>query len=88
MQPGMICQSCTMPIDAEEHRGTEMDGSKSTTYCKYCYQNGAFTDPGMTLGQMKETVTTEMKKRDIPENIIQQSLNSLAGLKRWEKNGA
>lgn len=85
MEPKMICQSCTMPIDAAEDRGTEMDGSKSKEYCKYCLRNGAFTDPGMSFEQMQTTVKTEMKKRNIPDNIIQHSLDSLANLKRWKK---
>jgi len=28
MQPQKVCQSCTMPIDNTEDRGTEKDGSK------------------------------------------------------------
>ena len=38
-----FCQSCAMPLDQDELRGTEADGSLSPDYCKYCYQNGAFT---------------------------------------------
>ena len=38
------CQSCGMPMGpTDEHYGTEVDGSKSKDYCKYCYENGAFT---------------------------------------------
>jgi len=73
-----------MPIDNTENRGTEKDGSKSDTYCKYCYKDGAFTDPGMTLERMKEIAITEMKKQHLPDNIIQLSLNMLPGLKRWK----
>jgi len=30
-----------MPLGKQlEDAGTEADGSKSTKYCKYCYQNG------------------------------------------------
>ena len=78
-----FCQSCTMPIDNIENRGTEKDGSKSYLYCKYCYQNGAFTNPDMTLEQMKNIVLTQMRKLNLPDNIIQQSLNNLPHLKRW-----
>ena len=85
MQPETICQSCTMPIDNIADRGTEKDGSKSDLYCKYCYQDGAFTDPATTFGQMKTIVITQMEKRHLPADIIQKSLNSLAGLKRWKK---
>lgn len=37
-----FCQSCAMPMNDEDF-GTEKDGSKSSDYCKYCYQNGEFT---------------------------------------------
>ena len=80
-----FCQSCTMPIDHVENRGTERDGSKSTLYCKYCYQNGQFVNPQMTLDQMKEIVTTQMQKLKISDTITHQSLDMLPHLKRWRK---
>ena len=38
-----ICQSCGMTLSEERFKGTEVNGSKSDTYCTHCYQNGAFT---------------------------------------------
>jgi hypothetical protein len=87
MQPKMICQSCTMPIDIVEDRGTEKDGSKSNEYCKYCYQHGEFINPGMHLDEMKSIVETQMKKMNLPGNIIQLSLDTLPYLKRWQLHG-
>ncbi|MDP4131159.1 MAG: zinc ribbon domain-containing protein [Bacteroidota bacterium] len=84
MEPQKFCQSCTLPIDNMEDRGTEKDGSKSDIYCRYCYKDGAFTDPGMTLDRMKEIAQAEMKKQNLPDNIIQQSINMLPRLKRWQ----
>jgi len=78
-----FCQSCTMPIDNIENRGTEKDGSKSNLYCKYCYQDGVFTDPDMTMEQMKNIVLSQMRKLNLADNIIQQSLKNLPHLKRW-----
>jgi hypothetical protein len=69
-----------------EDRGTEEDGSKSDMYCKYCYQNGAFTETDMTLDQMMDIAETEMKKQNLPESIIQQSMNMLPLLKRWQSS--
>jgi hypothetical protein len=83
MEPGIFCQSCTMPIDNVGDRGTEKDGSKSNQYCKYCYRDGTFTNPDMTLGQIKKTVLMQMHKMNLADNIIQKSLNSLSHLKRW-----
>ncbi len=84
MEHQKFCQSCTLPIDNMEDRGTEKDGSKSDIYCRYCYKDGVFTDPGMTLDRMKEIAQAEMKKQRLPDNIIQQSINMLPRLKRWQ----
>ena len=86
MAPEKFCQSCTLPLDNVDNRGTEKDGSKSDIYCKYCYQNGAFTKPDMTLDQMMEISKTQMKKRNLPEMIIKQSMSMMPGLKRWQSN--
>ena len=83
MEPKLLCQSCTMPIDNLADRGTERDGSKSSEYCKYCYQNGAMVNPGMTLEEMKALVITQMKKMNLPPAIIEASVKSLPNLKRW-----
>ena len=45
-----FCQSCGMPLQ-EALLGTEADGKKSGDYCKYCYDNGAFTGE-MTMEEM------------------------------------
>jgi hypothetical protein len=80
-----FCQSCTMPIDQVDNRGTEKDGSKSDLYCKYCYQKGDFVNPQMTLDQMRNIVSTQMRKLKISDTVIQQSLEMLPHLKRWRK---
>ena len=87
MIPDNICQSCTMPIDNLEDRGTEKDGAKNNLFCKYCYDDGAFTDPEMTLEQMKIHVIAEMEKLKLPENTIHYALNLLPHLKRWQLFG-
>jgi hypothetical protein len=79
-----LCQSCSMPIDNEANRGTEKDGGKSSEYCKYCYQQGAFTTPDITLEEMKKMITEQMQKRSMPADIILKSLTILPFLKRWQ----
>lgn len=85
MNPDIFCQSCTMPIDNVNDRGTEKDGSTSNDYCKYCYQSGAFTDPDMTYDKMRSDITSRMQQMNLPENIINGSLQLLPDLKRWKK---
>lgn len=85
MEPKLICQSCTMPIDNAEDRGTEKDGSKNNEYCKYCYQNGAFVRPEMKMEEMKTFLSTQTEKMNLPEEVVQHSLAILPFLKRWKK---
>ncbi len=49
MEERTFCQCCAMPLDKPEDKGTEADGSLSGDYCRYCYQNGAFTAPEATM---------------------------------------
>ena len=85
MQPKIFCQSCSMPIDNTADRGSEKDGSKSGEYCKYCYKDGAFTNPGISLGEMKSKITGQMEMMNLPRNIIQRSIDMLPQLSRWRE---
>ena len=52
MEDRKFCQCCGMPLDKPEDAGTEADGTLSGEYCRYCYQNGAFTAPDATMDDM------------------------------------
>jgi hypothetical protein len=84
METKIICQSCSMPLDTSALKGTEKDGSKSNEYCLYCYQNGSFINPEMSLDEMKVIVKTQMEKMKLPSNLINMSLTVLPTLKRWK----
>jgi len=84
MEDQKFCQSCSMPLDNDAIKGTEKDGAISELYCRYCYQNGHFTTPDITLDEMKKMVIMQMQKGHIPQNIIDMAVASLPRLKRWE----
>jgi radical SAM superfamily enzyme len=84
METKNFCQSCSMPLDKPGMAGTEKDGAESKEYCTYCYQNGAFVNPAMTLNEMKTLVKEQMEKRKIDNNIISMAVGSLPNLKRWK----
>ncbi|QEC66260.1 hypothetical protein FRZ67_02660 [Panacibacter ginsenosidivorans] len=88
MKPENFCQSCSMPLDNPEMLGTEKDGSKSNEYCKYCYQNGAFINPNMTLKEMTSVVINQMEKMHIDSKTIDMAVSSLPHLKRWSMKSA
>ena len=85
MKKGCYCQSCSMPISDPELRGTEADGSKSTEYCKFCYQRGQFTNPNLTLDEMKNRMMAKKYTTIVFEQVIQEALKRLPRLKRWQK---
>lgn len=84
MKVETYCQSCSMPLDNPDLQGTEKDGSKSEDYCKYCYQNGAFVTPGMSLKEMTTLVVTQMEKMNLDAKTIDMAVSALPNLKRWK----
>jgi hypothetical protein len=84
-----ICQSCGMPMDKDELKGTEKDGSLSNDYCVYCYADGKFTKD-MT---MEEMIQMNIKFLDqwiegtgvqmTEEEAIAELRKYLPTLKRW-----
>lgn len=80
---GPFCQSCAMPMQKPEDFGTNADGSQNQEYCKYCYQNGAFTEPNITMEQMIEKCAGIMRQMNIPEAQIEQTKTFIPMFKRW-----
>ena len=84
------CQSCGMPMGyTDEHLGTNADGSKNPEYCDYCWQNGQFTAPNLTMEQMVELCVPYMvqnSEQDFTEASARQLMQeALPMLKRWKK---
>lgn len=79
-----FCQSCGMPMgDTDEHYGTNADGTKSTDYCKYCYDSGTFTTD-CTMEEMIEECIPHME--GMPEDQARSMMQQfLPALKRWKK---
>lgn len=78
------CQSCGMPLKKSPNGGgTEADGSTSTMYCAYCYENGAFKQPDWSVGQMQEFVKGKMKEMGFPGFLGGFFTKGIPKLKRW-----
>jgi hypothetical protein len=82
---GLFCQSCAMPMQKPEDFGTNANGSQNQDYCRYCYQNGQFTTPDITMEQMIEKCAGIMKQMNIPQAQIEQTKTFIPMLKRWKK---
>lgn len=83
---GLICQSCAIPMEKEDYFGTNADGSKNQEYCFFCFQNGEFTEPKITLEEMIDKVAGFMvNERNIEENKAKEiAKTSIPPLKRWQ----
>jgi len=82
------CQSCAMPLSAtDEMYGTNADGGKNSDYCKYCFENGAFTTD-CTLDEMIEICVPHMVSAHSGMNGDEARKMMRAffpTLKRWQK---
>lgn len=82
---GPFCQSCGMPLSKDPQvGGRESDGGKSKEYCSFCYQNGQFTEPNLTVEQMIEKCQGKMREMKIPNFIVNSAAKRIAKLKRWQ----
>lgn len=65
--------------------GTAADGLRINGYCRYCYQNGAFTDPNTNLqGMIDRCVGIMVQKGIMPEAQARALMSAtLPKLKRW-----
>ncbi|MBE7566128.1 hypothetical protein HF669_10970 [Acidithiobacillus thiooxidans] len=78
------CQSCGMPLQFDpQGGGTESDGSHSRDYCSYCYADGTFKDPQLTLEAMQQRVRQLLRKRQAPWYIRAYMAHRVPMLKRW-----
>lgn len=73
-----------MPLKRDpQGGGTNADGSKSTMYCGYCFQNGNFTQPDWTVQQMQEFVKGKMREMGFPGFLAGFFTRNIPTLKRW-----
>lgn len=78
------CQSCSMPLSKDKQGGgTEKNGSHSTTYCSFCYDQGSFTDPNLTLEDMRRKLNIVLKRMRTNAIMTKFILWRLQYLKRW-----
>lgn len=80
-----VCQSCGMPMKVSQDFGTESDGSASLKYCHFCYQNGTFTDPDISIDEMAERTAPIMNQMfEMPMDTAKIFLKEqLENLYRW-----
>ncbi|MFS0859085.1 zinc ribbon domain-containing protein [Paenibacillus taichungensis] len=84
-----VCQSCGMPLTTPAQFGTETDGTTTREYCIYCYKEGKFEQPDITLEGMIEMCTAILSQEGMDEESARAMLrNQLPFLKRWNASGS
>ena len=79
-----ICQSCSMPM-TEDLYGTNADGTANKEYCKYCYADGEFTTPDITMDSMIAICVPHMVAQGMKAEDARDLLEkTLPHLKRWQ----
>ncbi len=79
------CQSCGMPLKKDEKGGgSNADGTKSQMYCSYCFENGEFFQPDMTVNEMKDLVKGKLKEMGFPGFITGFFTKGIPKLERWK----
>jgi hypothetical protein len=80
-----VCQSCGMPLNRDpKHGGSNSDGTKSSEYCSYCYQNGTWM-MDMSVDEMQRKVGGILKQFGAPETVQRDAMSGIPSLKRWKK---
>jgi hypothetical protein len=84
---GPFCQSCGMPLEKPDDFGTEANGFRINDYCHYCFHNGAFTEPNITMQAMIDKCVGIMAQQGIMPEAQAKALmlEVIPKLKRWQR---
>lgn len=92
MEGKLFCQSCGMPLESDEHFGTNADQGKNEEYCIYCYKDGAFAQD-ITMDEMIEHCADYVAEFNegtglnlTREEAVAQMKQYFPQLKRWQGN--
>lgn len=88
MQDKPRCQSCGMPL-MEGNYGSERGGGPARDWCRFCYADGAFTAPQLTLSGMLERSVRHMmgELHFSREKATALAQDVIPKLRRWRTPG-
>ena len=74
-----------MPLRTASDFGTLADGGRVTDYCRYCFDRGHFTEPGLTQAGMVDKCTVFLVKQTILSagEARRRMAALIPTLKRW-----
>lgn len=80
----VICQSCGMKLSDEPDSFRLVEKELNIKYCKTCFKDGQFTEPELTLDQMKQKIEnrcTELGYGKLKTSVYSSNLENLD---RWK----
>jgi hypothetical protein len=74
-----------MPLEKPEDFGTDQAGYRLNDFCRYCFVNGAFTEPDISMQAMQDKCVSVMDSQGIMPAQQARALMAdvLPRLKRW-----
>jgi len=76
-----------MPLNKDtKGGGSNADGSINDMYCSFCYENGEFKQPDLTVGEMQLFVKGKMKEMGFPGFIAGFFTKKIPKLERWRND--
>jgi len=82
---GSNCQSCGMPLSKDpDGGGTNTDGTRSQTYCSFCYENGAFVQSDMDVTAFQAHCVDQLKAKGMPGIMAWLFTRGIPKLERWK----
>ncbi|MEO8451815.1 MAG: zinc ribbon domain-containing protein [Gemmatimonadota bacterium] len=83
---GPLCQSCGMPMEKPEDFGTDERAGRVGDFCGYCFRDGKFTDPDISMAAMLEKCVHIMTSQAVMPAIRARALMAeiLPRLDRWQ----
>jgi hypothetical protein len=80
-----VCQSCGSPFSKNSNNYLRITGGfYDIKYCTDCFQNDQFTEPKLSMEQMKQKLIARLRAMEMPGNL-DRFTNRLETLERWKK---
>jgi len=78
-----------MPLSKDPLGGaTNADGSRTSEYCSHCYRKGAFTQPNITVEEMKTLVEGKLRSMHLPGFLARRFASDVPTLRRWRNKSS
>lgn len=84
-----ICQSCGTPLQDPNIRGSDEGKAKVHSYCIFCFKEGRFTEPRLTMEEMGWRIHRLLvQQASIPAREAATLIDRLLPkLDRWRQGG-